>query len=179
MSTRACYRFIDPKTSDVVTVYKHHDGYPEGAVCWITKAIEYAWRLPRFEADEFAAAFVAANKASAADKRRECLERASRERSPTAKAALLRMAEDWAPSGRYAAMHGGGVRIVNLPGLEAFKSYATDIAFLYDVTLRNNALHVSAYATHAHQGEWAIEPLFAGTLAEMQAKFGLEYLEAS
>ena len=35
MSTRACYRFIDPDTTDpeVVTVYKHSDGYPDGAVC--------------------------------------------------------------------------------------------------------------------------------------------------
>src|SRR5260370_41504845 len=42
MSTRACYRFIDPDSTDpeVVTVYKHSDGYPEGAVCWITKALE-------------------------------------------------------------------------------------------------------------------------------------------
>jgi hypothetical protein len=64
MSTRACYRFIDPDTNDpeVVTVYKHSDGYPDGAVCWITKALEHAWPLPRFEADELAAAFVAANK---------------------------------------------------------------------------------------------------------------------
>ena len=43
MSTRACYRFIDPDTNDpaVVTVYKHSDGYPDGAVCWITKALEH------------------------------------------------------------------------------------------------------------------------------------------
>jgi hypothetical protein len=47
--------------AEVVTVYKHSDGYPDGAVCWITKALEHAWPLPRFEADEFAAAFVAAN----------------------------------------------------------------------------------------------------------------------
>jgi hypothetical protein len=71
MSTRACYRFIDPDTSDpeVVTVYKHSDGYPDGAVCWITKALEHAWPLPRFEADEFATAFVAANKPSAKTRR--------------------------------------------------------------------------------------------------------------
>ena len=50
---------------EVVTVYEHSDGYPDGAVCWITKALEYAWPLPRFEVDEFAAAFVAANDPSA------------------------------------------------------------------------------------------------------------------
>lgn len=60
MSTRAVYTFID----DMGThhVYKHHDGYPRGAVEWITAALPYAWPLPRFEADDFAAAFVAANK---------------------------------------------------------------------------------------------------------------------
>jgi hypothetical protein len=49
MSTRACYRFIDPDPTDpeVVTVYKHSDGHPDGAVCWITKALEHAWPLPR------------------------------------------------------------------------------------------------------------------------------------
>ena len=47
MSTRACYRFIDPDTSDpeVVTIYKHSDGYPDGAVCRITRALEHAWPL--------------------------------------------------------------------------------------------------------------------------------------
>ena len=58
-STRACYRFIDPDVTEpeVVTVYRHSDGYPDEAVCWITKALEHAWPLPCFEADEFAAAF--------------------------------------------------------------------------------------------------------------------------
>jgi hypothetical protein len=179
MSTRACYRFIDPDTSEVATVYKHHDGYPEGAVCWITKALDYAWRLPRFEADEFAAAFVAANKPSAGDKHREYLEKGQKENNSKTKAALLSLAADWGPSGRYAAMHGGGVRIVNRPGMDAFKGYASDIEYLYDVTLKTNELHVSVYATHECEGEWAIEPLFAGTLAEMQAKYGLQYLEVA
>ena len=60
MSTRATYQFVD-KHSDF-TVFKHHDGYPEGGLQWIARALKYAWPLPRFEADEFAASFVAANK---------------------------------------------------------------------------------------------------------------------
>jgi len=60
MSTRAMYTFKDEY--GVVHVYKHHDGYPEGGVAWIANARNYAWPLPRFEADDFAAAFVAANK---------------------------------------------------------------------------------------------------------------------
>lgn len=60
MSTRATYEFIDNFGS--YTVYKHHDGYPSGGLQWIANALKYAWKLPRFEAAEFAAAFIAANK---------------------------------------------------------------------------------------------------------------------
>ena len=63
MSTRAVYTFKD--ANDEHHVYKHHDGYPEGAMQFIRKTIHNAWPLPRFEADEFAAAFIAANKGNA------------------------------------------------------------------------------------------------------------------
>lgn len=61
MSTRAVYVFKDDDQKEYC-VYKHHDGYPEGAVAFIVNAMENSWDLPRFEADEFAASFVAANK---------------------------------------------------------------------------------------------------------------------
>ncbi len=61
MSTRAIYTFIE-EDGTAYHVYKHHDGYPSGAAIAIRKALEYAWPLPQFEADEFGAAFVAANK---------------------------------------------------------------------------------------------------------------------
>jgi hypothetical protein len=60
MSTRAMYTFKDEHGT--VHVYKHHDGYPEGAIEFIANSIPFAWELPRFEADDFAAAFVAGNK---------------------------------------------------------------------------------------------------------------------
>lgn len=62
MSTRALFSFKD--SDSLITVYKHYDGYPEkrGAYGFIAKAVGFAWELPRFEADDFAAAFVAANK---------------------------------------------------------------------------------------------------------------------
>jgi len=60
MGTRAIYIFEDEH--EEVHVYKHYDNYPEGAVDFIENAKEFAWELPRFEADEFAASFVAANK---------------------------------------------------------------------------------------------------------------------
>jgi len=60
MGTRAIYIFEDEH--EEVHVYKHYDNYPQGAVDFIEQAKACAWPLPRFEADEFAAAFVAANK---------------------------------------------------------------------------------------------------------------------
>ena len=60
MGTRAIYIFEDEH--EEVWAYKHYDNYPRGAADFIEDAKEYAWAFPRFEADEFAAAFVAANK---------------------------------------------------------------------------------------------------------------------
>ena len=69
MGTRAVYTFKDEDSS--FSVYKHYDGYPEGegggpgAFGFIKEAKKYAWELPRFDAAEFAAAFVKANKGEA------------------------------------------------------------------------------------------------------------------
>jgi hypothetical protein len=60
MGTRGIFIFEDGH--DEVAVYKHYDSYPSGAAQFIEAAKAHAWRLPRFEADEFGAAFVAANK---------------------------------------------------------------------------------------------------------------------
>ena len=55
MSTRACYTFKDK--DGAFSVYYHYDGYPACALQMINKAKKSAWQFPRFEADEFAAAF--------------------------------------------------------------------------------------------------------------------------
>jgi hypothetical protein len=65
MGTRAVFTFKDEYAS--FAVYKHWDGYPEGAAEFLTNAIPLSWGLDRFEADEFAAAFVAANKKKGGD----------------------------------------------------------------------------------------------------------------
>ena len=62
MSTRAMYQFQDSPNEPTFTVYKHFDGYPEGAAGFFAGTLGHAWPLPRFEADDFAAAFIAANK---------------------------------------------------------------------------------------------------------------------
>ncbi|SRR6266849_5804146 len=43
-----------------VQVYRHWDGYPAGVIPDLADALQYAWELPRFEADDFAAAIVRA-----------------------------------------------------------------------------------------------------------------------
>ena len=70
MGTRAVYTFIDE--DDRYSLFKHWDGYPRWGCQFIAKALPLAWPLPRFEADEFAAAFVAANKKEAGDVRLTC-----------------------------------------------------------------------------------------------------------
>lgn len=60
MSTRATYTFTDG--DETFNVFKHTDGNPEYGLRFISRALKLAWPLPRFEPDEFAAAFVAANK---------------------------------------------------------------------------------------------------------------------
>lgn len=65
MGTRAVFTFKDDMNT--FSVYKHWDGYPSGAAGFLTMAIKMAWELPRFEACDFAAAFIAANKSGGGD----------------------------------------------------------------------------------------------------------------
>jgi hypothetical protein len=179
MSTRACYRFIDPDLSEIVTIYKHSDGYPDGAVCWIAKALAIAWPPPRFEADESAAAFVAANKHSAEQQRLAYLRRAKGGTDPRIKAHLRKSAQDWKPGGRYAqACTGGDLRIVNQPGMDAFKSYA-DIEYLYDVKRTGDELHVTASSACERNGKWSIRRVFAGTVAPNAGQIRSQIPEAA
>lgn len=63
MSTRGLYSFVGD--GQTYHVYKHSDNYPEGehgGIGSILRTLSAAWPLPRFEADEFAAAFIAVNK---------------------------------------------------------------------------------------------------------------------
>ena len=62
MGTRAIYTFEDGYTERHVFI--HYDGYPTGAASYFRKWLEAgtSWPLPRFEADEAAAGFIAAVK---------------------------------------------------------------------------------------------------------------------
>ena len=60
MSTRAVVTIQDSR--DTFHIYTHCDGYPEYQVKRIADAIPFAWPFPRFEAMDFAAAFVRGSK---------------------------------------------------------------------------------------------------------------------
>ena len=60
MGTRTVLTFKDKYNT--FSVYQHYDGYPEYTLPAIKEAKEFAWDLPRFEASDFSAAYIAANK---------------------------------------------------------------------------------------------------------------------
>ena len=70
MSTRGVFVFADNPAAtlndrEARCVYVHHDTYPEGGAAYLAACLQggWVWPLPRFEADEFAAGFVASIKA--------------------------------------------------------------------------------------------------------------------
>lgn len=62
MSTRAVVTFENAEGTEKYHVYTHHDGYAEGTADKFADALNFAWPLPRYEAADFAAAFVAGSK---------------------------------------------------------------------------------------------------------------------
>jgi hypothetical protein len=102
--------------------------------------------------------------------------KAEREIDPVRKLHLLKASGDYGPGGRYADCVGGGVRLVNRPELNAFKSYATDIEYLYDVTRKCNLLHIVGYSVSEQNGEWTMTRIFSGSLTRMQAQYDLKHL---
>lgn len=160
MSTRGCYRFTDGGSNQgPFTVYKHSDNYPyteHGGIAAIAKAVDYAWGLPRFEADEFAAAFVSANKPS----RRELV--------AEWKARGMADAERYAQSGA-----GGQVRLLNTPGDMTLDHMPGDIEYLYDVTCRKGQLFIVVAKIGGGFGddEMTATPIAEGTLDEMLERF--------
>ncbi len=140
MSTRAVYTFIDPELPrNTHHVYKHHDGYPTGAAIAIANAQPYAWPLGRFEADEFAAAFVAGNKSSYMREELEIL----RKLEAGDDVELRDRLEHVRRYGRQ--MQGGGVRLMHSGSVYAVAP--CDIEWRYEITSKKGALHVTCYRT--------------------------------
>src|SRR6266446_9860173 len=174
MSTRACYRFFPLNGPNdwpgVVTVYRHHDGYPSGAAQAIEAALPYAWPLPRFEPDEFAAAFVRGNKKSADDFAVEFEQQAAGE-DALGKTEGASWARDTANKYRtdpgYRSSCGGGIRLVPYEGLDAYQRFAGDIAYLYDIRCENGKIRVTAYTASERDDVWTVEKFFEGSIKQL------------
>ena len=143
MSTRAMYTFR--ANQEEYHVYKHCDGYPSGAAANIAAALPWAWNLPRFEPDQFAAAFVAG---CVTDKTINGGKKPNAEN----KGGDLRLM----PSGNWRDI---------APG---------DLAYRYEITEFDGEIMVHAYAVDsgpwdAPKMEWTETHLFSGTLAKFTA----------
>lgn len=136
MSTRALYTFKGQTAADTWNVYKHCDGYPRGAANVLQTALDFfAWIPPRFEADEFAAAFVAAGKCSwlwGSKFDEESFRKHS-------------------PKGEYQHYNGGNVRLMPQGDpLSVALKYCSDIEYRYEISQGNNQeLRIRAYDVSA------------------------------
>lgn len=65
MSTRANIIFQDGRNS--IQIYKHAEGYPSAVTLDLRNAMTVAWKLPRYEADDFSAAYVLSTKSRGGD----------------------------------------------------------------------------------------------------------------
>ena len=162
MSTRALYTFRSGDGSEEHHVYVHSDGYPTGAADKIVSALEYAWPLPRYEADEFAAAFVAANKAYYINEELDLLREVEASLNGTSKRPLIDVQKDLINCRRYGAQgfNGGGVRL--MPSGDWTEVAPQDIEYRYLIqprggvgagTQMNAQLLVQAFKV-SHQGQY-------------------------
>lgn len=120
MSTRAVYTFKEGR--EVYHVYKHHDGYPSGAAAAITNALPFAWPLPRWEADEFATAFIAGNKAHYINEELRLLRKGARSKRDKESLAYVRKLSA-------EGHNGGGVRLTKGPEAHGDLEYRYEISF--------------------------------------------------
>lgn len=164
MSTRAIYSFFGDDDAPR-HVYKHSDGYPTGAAEAIENALEFAWPLPRYENDEFAAAFVAANK-SYLHKRLLELYRKKR-RTPKDNKMIAYHESALAKAGS-----GGQIRLIApsgsmIPAREAAAAFAVDAEYRYEVRCLDGELHVKVFATNYWDGPEE-EEIFSGPFKAMK-----------
>lgn len=164
MSTRALYTFKGHDGDADWNVYKHSDGYPSGAAETLAVAQAwFAWKLPRYESDEFACAFIAAAKSGALT-----IDGFHRKR----------MAE-YGPGGEYNKYAGGGVRLMpqGNPKTVACQNCA-DIEYRYEISRGNgDELRIAVYAGDYWEADKATEEMilncnlsdFASRAAQLKA----------
>jgi hypothetical protein len=164
MSTRGVFVFSDRATGaigdgDAHCVYVHCDTYPKGAAAYLAECLasRLTWPAPRYEADEFAAGFVASIKAG------------MRERAD-ARTALL--AADGLQAGGLDRHAGGNVRLMRR------WDEATDVAWAYLVRPsagRRGGLTLTAAQAGWEHGRLVLDPpTYEGTLAGFLAAHGRE-----
>jgi hypothetical protein len=157
MSTRAIYTFADKEgewTQGPFNVYKHSDGYPTGAAGALIAALQHAWPLPRYEADEFAAAFVAGNKSYWIKRELELMRQLlGDDRNKVSAKDRKVLVEELMQARDYGSRHGGGgVRL--LPAGDWREHAPQDLAYRYEIAPKptNGQLLVFAYEVN-HVGE--------------------------
>lgn len=176
MSTRACYTFKD--SSGSYHVYKHCDGYPKGAANSIMAALPFAWSLPRYEADEFAAAFVCANKIPywldrPLQKFMETLFKMVRPSGPSTGKDLKTEIKVDVPSYHLGddPMKGGGIRLLKSGNIK--RVAPCDIEYRYEIfpTKKNGLncgqLMVKAFSTSYWNAEKVEQLLFECTIEKL------------
>lgn len=146
MSTRAMLSFTC-EDFGTFNVYRHGDGYPTEVVKAIERAIDNAWQLPRFESNEFAAAFIAANKA------REALAVQNPDMEPEAIDILCR----------------GGLRLMPSGDWKVAALNCADIEYRYEITCPGEGLCVKLSAV-SYEDEWTETVLFDGTFVAFKAR---------
>jgi hypothetical protein len=168
MSTRGLYTFKGSNRSDCWNVYKHSDNYPTGAAEAIKLALEYAWTLPRYEADEFATAFIAANKSHGHRQELEILREleiiGSTDYKPRQKLkADLENVRRW--------YRGGAVRLMPQgKPLAVAQKNCCDIEYRYEIYMVGESLHVKAFSIGGRFNTPLTEELiFCGELAGFAA----------
>lgn len=157
MSTRALYTFIGDDAADTWNVYKHHDGYPTGAADTLQIAVDwFAWPLPRYEADAFACAFIAAAKCA-------WLSGGKIDRDRL---------KAYGPKGKYRSYNGGGARMMPQGNpLDVASTNCSDIEYRYEVSAGNDSMgRIRAYTVNAW-GDTATEQLILDcSLADFPAQ---------
>ena len=158
MSTRAIYTFIGAD-NERHSVYKHHDGYPSGAYDAIAAALPFAWPLPRFEPDEFAAAFVCANKSWRLLNAWQALEQ-----DDTTKAL------DECRDSKSGFSSGGGVRLMPDASGDPKTIAPGDIAYRYEISVdKKGALQIRALVCNYWDDKRKERCIFRGTLEAFKA----------
>lgn len=161
MSTRAVYSVFEGDNTPPINIYIHHDGYPSGALDHIKEAFPFAWKLPRFEADEFAAALCAGAKSSCLLRYTKALENQIAGKTP----------DEWYTPAKlkqyFEESAGGGCRV--FPSGPPIEVPAFDLEYRYEIRFLLDTLYIKCFSTHyCDDDAREEEELFSGTFKKFE-----------